>query len=72
MFYVNDESEGKFLQTETIKLYCIIVSRGGCFLCKELIIIMAEDSLCITTQRILKFSVAFVFLLVLVGFDTAQ
>ena len=23
MFYVNDEPEGKFLYTETIKLYCI-------------------------------------------------
>ena len=24
MFYVNDEPEGKFLYTETIKLYCIV------------------------------------------------
>ena len=25
MFYVNDEPEGKFLYTETIKLYCIVL-----------------------------------------------
>ena len=25
MFYVNDEPEGKFLYTETIKLYCIVI-----------------------------------------------
>ena len=26
MFYVNDEPEGKFLYTETIKLYCIVIA----------------------------------------------
>ena len=25
MFYVNDDPEGKFLYTETIKLYCILM-----------------------------------------------
>ena len=25
MFYVNDEPEDKFLYTETIKLYCIVL-----------------------------------------------
>ena len=25
MFYVNDEPEGKFLYTETIKLYCVVL-----------------------------------------------
>ena len=25
MFYVNDEQEGKFLYTDTIKLYCIVL-----------------------------------------------
>ena len=25
MFYVNDEPEGKFLYTETIKVYCIVL-----------------------------------------------
>ena len=29
MFYVNDEPEGTFLYTETIKLYCIVNSHGG-------------------------------------------
>ena len=73
MFSANDEPEGKFLYTETIKLYyTVLFLEGGRFLCKELILIIAEDSLCITTQRILQFSVAFVFLLVSVGFDTAQ
>ena len=28
MFYVNDEPEGKFLYTEIIKLYCIVLYQG--------------------------------------------
>ena len=27
MFYVNDEPESRFLYTETIKLYCIVLYR---------------------------------------------
>ena len=29
MFYVNDEPEGIFLYTETIKLYCIVLYEAG-------------------------------------------
>ena len=25
MFYVNDEPEGKFVYTQTIKLYCVVL-----------------------------------------------
>ena len=36
MFYVNDEPEGKFLYTDTIKLHCIVLSESGSIILKKL------------------------------------
>ena len=36
MVYVNDEPEGKFLYTETIKLYCIVLYEAGSIILKFL------------------------------------
>ena len=36
MFYVNDEPEGIFLYTETIKLYCIVLYEAGSIILKFL------------------------------------
>ena len=36
MFYENDEPEGKFLYTETVKLYCTVLYEAGSIILKFL------------------------------------
>ena len=46
MFYVNDEPEGKFLYTETIKLYCTFTVKNT-----KLSIIRVKTSTGTTTMQ---------------------